>query len=337
MRLVRISFTLIIVALSHIQVQADEYDKYVFRVIAAKSSSESDKISQTGFVSNKYDGIITALHGVVGRNSITAVEESEKQSFANLKITHADIANDLAVISSPSLRRKLKHKLAVSKSYRLGPLTVHGYPLGIKTQLRSDLVSLRKDRTIRFAKLFPETMTQEDREIFKLRKSPSNYAQVLALEAKLEPGHSGAPLINGEKKVVGVCIGGIKGTEISFAIPWSKISFKTNKEKSKVNSELKRLASYDVSQLMTALNQAKEDKPKYPELKMRFEEETGYFLIENKGAPMYNAVPEFNGLVSVMGYECEIEESVSITPTYFYHFVEYSQGDTEFSTNFLHD
>lgn len=339
MRLIKISLILIFVAVSYIQVQADEYDKYVFQIKAAKSSSESEVIFQTGFVSNKYDGIITALHGVVGRSSITATSENLSHPFTNLKITHADIANDLAVISSSSLKNNLTHKLAVNQNYNWNPLEVHGYPLGIKTQLGSRQVNLLRSGTVGLDKLFPAAMSREEKDIFKTRKSPSSYTRVLAIEAKLEPGHSGAPLINPNKEVVGVCIGGIKGTEISFAVPWSKIKFKT---RAKLGSELKRLAKYDVSGLMTALNQTEKDQPKYPKLEISEDAESGEILIRNVGAPMYNSTAEFHALVYVSAGKCKQDHFSSDYQTAFYYkpgsgwrSTQKSGTKSEFSTEFL--
>ena len=91
---------------------------------------------------------------------------------------------------------------------------------------------------------------------------------------------------------------------------------------------------------MTALDQLKEDKLEYPDLQMRIGELTGNFMIENKGAPMYNAEAAYIGLIGIMAYKCEMVNFVWAEPMYFYHYagaagLMSSRGITErFSTSF---
>lgn len=308
---------------------ARDDNEAVFRIKAAKNASSlDDVITQTGFgwKLNGQVGIVTALHGVVGRTSITAVGENKRLEFLDLRITHADIANDLAFISSSRLGAELKSVLEPAENDDDEELNVTGYPLGIKVQLKSQLVNLMKEDLLYLYELFPDDTFRDHNNHLSHRKSPSITTQVLALEAELEPGHSGAPLINGSGRVAGVCIGGIAGTEISFAIPIHRMYLQSAGDNEEIEETLDRLSREDVGKVLLAFDLSKENAPLYPELKIVVEPDYSLFIIKNVGAPMYNATAEAHAIVYLYGNDCMMDGFVYTRPIYYTY--EISAGRT---------
>lgn len=165
-------------------------------------------------------GIVTALHGLVGCNKITAVGHYKK-----LKITQADIKRDVAFLYSSELENA-SSQLEPEQHSQYEGLYVIGHPLGITAQMRSEKLRIRQPPREKFEDLLPRTLY----DLFnraKKRGSPQLKVDVLSIEGHILPGHSGAPIFNGEDKVVGVANGGLeKGhSEIVWAIPWHDIKW----------------------------------------------------------------------------------------------------------------
>jgi hypothetical protein len=180
----------------------------------------------TGFVVDGQDGIVTALHGVLNADELTAdgVNSAGKPfALTNLSIMLVDIAHDLAVLRVPPgqvAMLALIGKLSESESVPTDRDTVQvvGYPRGVDAQLDQRFV--RVDKLTKLSQLFPAEMPRNLRRAFRLRGSPDPSESVIALEAMLQPGQSGAPLLDGKRQVVGVVLGGLPGTAIGFATAW---------------------------------------------------------------------------------------------------------------------
>jgi len=186
--------------------------------------------SQTGFSVADGKGIITALHGVIKclNGKISAVAEGGGESMFDLKIESADIANDVALLSSTG--SKIDNGLAIAKcdsnscinyekQYR-----VLGYPWGIPSQM-SRKVSVDKVMPLETYLTAVENKVKTEME---KRLSPDIKIQVFNVEGHLLHGHSGAPIINDRDEVIGVVNGGLgNGTvEIAWAIPYKNLQLK---------------------------------------------------------------------------------------------------------------
>ncbi|MCI5191256.1 MAG: hypothetical protein D3905_16025, partial [Candidatus Electrothrix sp. AS4_5] len=152
-----LTLTLYVFLLHIVNVHAVEkgFDPYVFRIKADTCSDRKDQndiecsTRLTGFISKEMRGIVTALHGVVKRNNIHAIDYNDNV-FSWLKIEKVDIDHDIALITSHELESKIKEqdglnflRRAYSKKDYKGRLYTIGYPIKMIEQLRSDNLSAR--------------------------------------------------------------------------------------------------------------------------------------------------------------------------------------------------
>jgi len=197
----------------------------VFRIIASGCQYNENSLKSnysTGFVykeNGRVVGILTALHGVCGCNSITA-EDSNGKKLYSLKVTKADITSDIALLHSTEIISNYSTGYefsALSASSLTGKdVTIYGYPFGrqIILKQRNGKISEPSTGTLKqFVK--PENINP-----LSQRGSPGIYEDVLNLEAEIAPGQSGSPIIyNGQ--VVGIGNGGLGGgtSHACWAIP----------------------------------------------------------------------------------------------------------------------
>ncbi|MBX3016217.1 MAG: trypsin-like peptidase domain-containing protein, partial [Caldilineaceae bacterium] len=238
-----LSWFLIFVSISIFQnsaiVKAQEFTEspYVFMIEAERCLHEPESVTtddrpirrQTGFRVKGVAGIITALHGIVDCELISAVSESkEGEAFGDLEIIAVDIDRDVATllprgISTGTVTAMIQVGFEVAADNHTTDYTVlHliGHPYGARAQYTTEQIKLRKTSTDTLALLLSSSLTAK----LRLRNSPNPDLDVLSIEGNLVPGHSGAPVINARGQVVGVGNGGL-GDEISWLIPWHKIQW----------------------------------------------------------------------------------------------------------------
>ena len=89
----------------------------------------------SGFAATVADvrGIVTALHGVVGCQRITAFNLSH--SYANVRLERVNVRLDAAFLTSPELRTSPSAGLESTDAFAGTGLRVLGYPQGIEGQL----------------------------------------------------------------------------------------------------------------------------------------------------------------------------------------------------------
>ena len=107
---------------------------YVYMVIASGSKYHQGQVLQTGFRMQGTKGIITALHGVVGATSISALNHKNDR-LVDLTIHSVDFENDLALLSSKELQNRSNEGLIASDNLSPNPgdrLKVLGHPSGIE-------------------------------------------------------------------------------------------------------------------------------------------------------------------------------------------------------------
>lgn len=264
----KISFAILFLFYLNIHLQAEILG--VYRIETDKSIIKAKGKVSTGFVVEK-DGekvVVTALHGVVGYNSI---QMSDKVNFIEkLSIDLVDTKRDLAILKiDDKNKEKLSSLKFISGSSNYRGLHVIGYPYGITESLESKNIQVRSRKTRKLCTLLPPTLEKKISQ-FAI-PSPSLNTTVLSIDGALTHGYSGAPLIDGTGKVIGIVNGGLQGatTNISWAIPWSswKNFRKLKKNEIKIlavqSSKSSITSSFNTFQSSTGLIEWQEPKAGY--------------------------------------------------------------------------
>jgi hypothetical protein len=202
--------------------------------------------SQTGFRLRGLKGLVTALHGVADCQRITA--SSKRGPFLDqpLTIRKIDIDHDVVLLSSSQLDTAQDGGFDAAKNTNwesLKIVKVYGHPYGIS--------SLDSTLMVREEPLKPlkDIIPAEPLSILKRRESPNHLINVLNLQGNLLPGHSGAPILDTNGRVVAVANGGLKAgfAGISWGVPFQDIEW----ENPNADNKLRELAQLDPNILFT--------------------------------------------------------------------------------------
>jgi hypothetical protein len=224
--------------------QGQTSDRHVYLVVV-QVAGRPNGILQTGFRLRGMKGIVTALHGVVGEKTISAWNERQSV-FSNLVVSRVDIPDDLALLTSPELQSASDEGLESGRSETIlqgESLTAWGHPVGIRFNKKPVKVGDPPEEPL--GNLIPPSSELA----FERRKSPDAAIRIIYLsEGNLVPGHSGAPLLAADNRVVGVVDGGLLGgiAAISWAVPLSTITWQ---DATSVRNQLADLARQGSSDL----------------------------------------------------------------------------------------
>jgi hypothetical protein len=217
----------------------------VYRITANKCgpTSEGKNRIQTGFRAETKNGIrlVTALHGVVGCTVILAWRQDI--SIDDLKLDKVDVFHDAALLYSVELINDPRPPLKFSTYLGKSELKVVGYPRGITSEL-SHRVNFHEKPQVRLKDLIPPELIQA----FDDRDSPDIEARVLSLTGSIQPGYSGAPILDSAQRVIAVANGGLAGgsANIGWAIPYENITWH---DKLEYQVKLKKLTLTDLEAL----------------------------------------------------------------------------------------
>lgn len=204
---------------------------YIYRIKVVGCAHAPIVRHQTGFLVRGEGGIVTALHGVADCPDATIEAESAQGDFAALTIQAVDIDRDVARLSSPDLADRLAEGLDAPYSDRVARTGLHalGYPYGKTDQEPTTQITVTYARPLH--EVIPGAFITP---AFEQRRSPDLETRVLVAEAHFVPGHSGAPVLNAQKQVIGVISGGLKEGYIgkSWLIPWAEIQWQPLKDQS---------------------------------------------------------------------------------------------------------
>jgi tetratricopeptide (TPR) repeat protein len=200
-------------------------EQFVYEIRAGGCPQPPESRSQTGFRVRGTKGIFSALHGVLGCRRIFANTDRGEKLSEPLVIVKVDIDRDTALLLSAELNNKPGTGIEVADRTVIQPrsrVMVIGHPNNIYLD-RSESLALRQPPLVPLYRRLPRD--NADAETFKRRHSPNSLADVLDIEGVLQPGHSGAPVLDTHGRVVGIANGGLKGglAGINWAIPFHDV------------------------------------------------------------------------------------------------------------------
>ncbi|MBV7336177.1 serine protease [Chloroflexi bacterium TSY] len=222
------------------QSQADS--PHIFRIMASECKHAPEERRQTGFRVNddKVIGIVTALHGVADCTILRAL--GTQFDIPNLEIVKVDTEHDLAMLWSNQITGTSGLEMEVNPEIDVGAgLYVIGYPYNLAVQLPTADMSYRGKTTL--INLVPDDLIAP----LEIRGSPALAIEVLSIEGHLLPGHSGAPILNENNRLVGIGNGGLDAgrVEIGWAVPWQQIRWESVSTKISDNISTDALAALE--------------------------------------------------------------------------------------------
>jgi len=172
--------------------------------VRATGCAEDGSRGGTGFVWQQPDRMVTALHVVADCNQVLVqFHGSAERPIRRVRnvLREADLV--LLEIDPNPRAAPLQHSTRVPEPTEL--LRVYGYPLMIATPEDAPLTI--KDSN-RFAFRLGQAIDQRTAQLLQ-GGVPSLAVEVLRTDGNLQQGHSGAPVIDREGKVVGIGSGGV--------------------------------------------------------------------------------------------------------------------------------
>jgi hypothetical protein len=219
-----------ITALSAASAYPQTSKPFVYLVTASDCTHEPRTRALTGFRVRGLRGIITALHGVADSQNITVTSIDGKFKGGSVTVSMVDIPNDLALLTSTELAAESPDGLDHAPSTTILANTkvfVVGYPLG--TYLEETTLPFVVGDPPRYE--LGRKLNVDLREALRKRNSPSLTTTVLFLVGPLHPGHSGAPVLDANNRVVGVADGSIGlSAGYGWAISYDQIRWKSVRE-----------------------------------------------------------------------------------------------------------
>lgn len=197
---------------------------HIYMILIEDCSSHQQDIAQTGFLIEGVSGFVTALHGVLDCQYVSAINdyaEDNFEIFENLQLTQIDIEHDLAILTPTTQVLPEKRLLSGSLDLKDTSLEVIGYPEGASEQIRSGATSDGTGQLLSLGSMVNPPIYNALRE----RGSPNVDIKVITVQNGLLHGYSGAPILNKQGRVVAVGQGGIEGGRLGWAVPWNPESF----------------------------------------------------------------------------------------------------------------
>ncbi len=216
----------------------------LFKIRASACLDGVDNKRLTGFAMQGTNGIVTALHGVVGCRIVSAQQSgSHGIVIQNLRIADVDIDRDIAVLNAD--QAQLADVPTLAKAEETDPregLKAWGFPMDVREPFDTDVAM----RSVQFTSW--NDMTPEVRAALRERGSPRANVRMLSIQGPLTTGHSGSPIVNGDGAVIGITNGGLAGgtVDISLAAPVWDLSLRPA---ATFRDELQRLGKLESSKL----------------------------------------------------------------------------------------
>jgi len=244
-------------------VVAQVISTHVFHVLASGCIAYPEDRDLTAVRIKGYQGLLTALHGVVGCRTIAAFQPDSNERFLEMQITRADLDNDVALISSTEIKSPFKTGYEPLRQLpeQFQTLRVIGFPLNTKGVI-STTVTVRQGTITTWANMDSKTISR----LLK-RGSPNVNARMLSIQGHFLPGHSGAPVLDRQDRVVAIAIGGLAEghAEISLASLFLELNLQQN-----LGERLKELSSKPIADLFALSGESESEA-----LRKRLREQLG--------------------------------------------------------------
>jgi eukaryotic-like serine/threonine-protein kinase len=214
---------------------AQAQDEYVYFVTIKQYDAVTKAwpivATQTGFRLRHIPGIVTALHGVLVPNHRIEVTTERGRKFTQpLEISKVDVAHDIAVLYSEEFSKLdaegFEQATGVDwKDLKGKSLKLIGYPNGAQrpTAGKVDVDNGPDGPLVALTR----QVSPDLHRYLKDRKTPALDVLMLAIQGKIEPGHSGAPLLDSQNRVIAVGDGGFRGSADGWAVPWPGVKLNT--------------------------------------------------------------------------------------------------------------
>ncbi|TPW17433.1 MAG: hypothetical protein FD130_661, partial [Halothiobacillaceae bacterium] len=195
--------------------------------VLAKNCGDHPSRAATGFVWQRANQVVTALHVVAGCDQIS-IRSEYRGAVRGARLLRVLKNADLALLEIdepldlPSLQKSAK------KPALHDDLVALGYELAAPSISSKNLqVSFGSSR---LADLLPDRVSEEIRRA----GTPSLSLEILRLQGHLVPGLSGAPIVNDQGELVAIGDGGLENgaASISWALPVAQIEALTRSQES---------------------------------------------------------------------------------------------------------
>lgn len=145
---------------------------------------------------------------VGGQVELTYYPGSGREWTGKGTVVTLDTYRDLAVLrTTPPAKRPLPLK-GSTELKELMPVIISGFPFGDRLSLDEKAAAVSLSRA----------------SISALRTSVLGEIDLVQLDNNLNPGNSGGPVVNEQGAVVGISVAALRGSGISFVIPWAHAS-----------------------------------------------------------------------------------------------------------------
>ena len=240
-KLLTLSVATFLFSFTQVQLATKDESSFVYRlIIEGCGQPPAEARQQTGFQVAGVEGIVTALHGVLDCKNIAAYSEVDDVKLVDLMLKEVDVQRDLAVLRPNESSESQLPIGGLEESTNLEEscegFYVLGYALTTQTQ-----AAIPVNRQGCYIETLDPNVTDSIRMALRQRGSPDPALDVYRLPSNVVPGHSGAPLLNTEGKVVGVAQGGLDSGRVgvAWAAIWANRNFSPVESKQEQLDELK--------------------------------------------------------------------------------------------------
>lgn len=185
----------------------------------ASPGRKAGQMTATGFVWRDSRHVVTALHAVVGCGRLIVYSEFKKDS-APARVVRAHLVADLALLQFVDRDLGLAPipELKALPDTR-GEFTTWGYPRGVgqMTDVRTEFAGGLSRGATTLEAAYGGVAGLE--ELLSGQTHPQRHASILRVTSTLQPGQSGAPILDHLGRVVAVADGGLLGGYLS--LNWS--------------------------------------------------------------------------------------------------------------------
>ena len=174
-------------------------------VVKITGSLGADTHQGTGFIWHDSDHAVTALHVVAGTSGIQVYSDALKNGVPAV-VEATNFEADLALLRLTGAAKLGLKALIVAEPRPAVPYEVFGFPLDVPKPFPTEIkLVLRGPDT--FASLFSKTNFER---MTGTQPYPNFSAQILRANGGMTHGYSGAPILDGTGRVVGIADGGLK-------------------------------------------------------------------------------------------------------------------------------